>query len=719
MAPLKQKKLFSIFIILGMLCVVAGHFATSYAVDWALKREAKSLGMDWAYHVENRIPELESMNNVTGVVDPTKLPDAEEFKKLLADVTSVGHIYQFDFINSLCLCELSIGSHITDPGRGAAFVDDHSGHDHAKPSFATSAQPKQGVKAKVLDHVLQNNGRHAQQKVFSEGAFQLPVDRKRVRKIIDDKVSTIFIRRDGGINQPATFAEVYHPVVNNGEILYLLRVLVDLEDQNSLYTSFFYLGALSGLILLAIAFGYPAFWYLKLRKKQREADKRVHFLAHHDVLTNLHNRNDFHEAVSDIIWRCRERKTSALLFLFDLNNFKEVNDYHGHQAGDKLLCEFAAVLKKHVPEGGYIARFGGDEFVVVLGDISEQDIRYQDYLEMPNAIQLLVPGSGQNLKATIAGGVSQYPRDAESLGDLVQAADLALYAAKPNKVGEIREYDTSMKRDFFDRLEIREQFRLGLKESQIEPFYQPIVNMKTGKVEGMEALARWNHPERGILTPFVFETIFDDTELSVLLGQQMLAKIVADMREWKEAGVHFERIGLNVLDSDLQHDGFAENIFSSLDKNGLTSSELAIEVTENCLFGDNKAYLTGVLDRLREAGHPIALDDFGTGYSSITQLKELPITSVKIDKSFVDDVINNVADQSIITALLNLGNSMGFKLILEGIETVDQRDFLKEMGFTLAQGYYYSHPLPASQVPAFIQRQDSGYDSTVLDAKAS
>jgi diguanylate cyclase (GGDEF)-like protein len=698
------------------LCVVAGNLATTFAVDLALKREARSLGMDWALHIENQISDLDSMRGDDGRVDPTKLPDPEAFRRLLTDVTSVGHIYQFDFINSRCLCELSIGSHVPGSESTTPPIDDHSGHDHAKlvgPDLRAGR-----VAPEVLSHVLGNTGSHAEQKLPLNSGLQLSVDRGLVRQIIDDGGSPIIIRRNVGLDQPNIFAEVYHPAASDGELLYLLRVLVDLEDQARNYTVFFRLGALLGLVLLALAFGYPAFLYFRSLSKQREADRRVHFLAHHDVLTNLKNRNDFHESVSDILWRCSEKKNSALLFIFDLNSFKEVNDVHGHHVGDKLLCEIASVLRKHIPEGGYIARLGGDEFVVVLGGISDDDIDHHDFLDMPPSVQICVPGSGEIVKVTIAGGVAQYPRDAETISDLLQAADLALYDAKPNRAGEIREYDIEMKRAFFDRVQIRDQFRLGLEKSQIEPYYQPIVNMKTGKVEALEALARWNHPERGMLTPFIFGTIFDDDELSVLLGQQMLTKTLADMKEWKEAGVAFKRIGLNVLDSDLMQDGFAENIFALLDKNGLTSSDLAIEVTENCLFGENKAYLISVLESLHHAGHSIALDDFGTGYSSITQLKELPISNVKIDKSFIDNVTNNHADQSIISALLNLSISMDFQLILEGIETADQRDFLKNMGFILAQGYYYSHPLPASQVPAFIRRQESGYDGAALAAKA-
>lgn len=717
--PVKQRKRIGIFLCFAVLCLSAGHIATTHAVNWALKSEARSLGMDWAHHIELRIPELAGMRDETGEIDPTKLPDAEEFHHLLADVVSVGHIYQFDFINSLCFCELSIGSHITDPENPVLKFNDHSGHDHEVSATTTPAPLSTIVRPRFLNHVLNGTRQHPNPKAVSSGGSQFPVDREFVKQIIDSSSHSIFIRHDVDPNQPSTFAEVYHPVTNDGEVLYLLRVLVNLEDQAGTYTNFFRLGALLGLIILAAAAGYPALWYLETRKKQREADRRAHFLAHHDVLTNLHNRNNFNEVASDILWRCVEKKKSALLFLFDLNNFKEVNDYYGHQIGDKILCEFASVLKKCVPEGGYIARFGGDEFVVVLGDLTGQDLQHQDYLKLPKSIKLQTADGQHVIETTIAGGVVEYPSDADSVTELVQAADLALYAAKPNRAGAICEFNPEMKREFYDHLEIREQFRAGLLNSQIEPYYQPIVNMTTGQVESLEALARWNHPKRGTLTPFAFEKMFEDAELAALLGRQMLSKIVTDMGEWKEQGVTFGSVGLNVLDSDLKQDDFADNILKSLSENGLKASELTIEVTENCLLGDKNACLIDRLERLREAGSYIALDDFGTGYSSITQLKKLPITCVKIDKSFVDDVINNLADQSIIAALLRLGSSMGFKLVLEGIETVDQRDFLKEMGFSLAQGYYYSHPLPASQVPAFIRRQNSGYDSVALEANAS
>lgn len=714
--PIRVKLSAGALVCLLALCIVAGQFASTRLVDIALQREARSLGLDWARHIENRIPDLESMRTPSNVADATLIPDPEEFHKLLSDVTTVGHIYQFDFINSLCLCELSIGAYVPDPDQTGAVIDDHSGHDHGLPGANNFSF--QAIDPQTYNHVLNNEGGHAAQKVTYNGEPQFPIDRAVVGQIIENEAQPTLVWRNLGPGQPETFAEVYHPVSKDGELLYLLRVLVNLEDQERTYAQFFRFGTAVAIFLLTIALGGPAIFYFKSQVKQRESDKRAHFLAHHDALTNLHNRNDFHEAISDIIWRCHENNTTALLFLYDLNKFKDVNDLHGHQAGDKILAKFASELKKCVPEDGYIARLGGDEFAVVLGDMPDVEAHHETYLSVPNSVELTNRETGVIIRSTVAGGVARYPRDADSIENLVQAADLALYAAKPNQLGETREYVPSMKHDFLKRAQTRDSFRIGLEQSQIEPHYQPIINMTTGKVVSLEALARWNHPEYGLLAPFSFETIFDDTELSALLGQQMLNKIVLDMKAWKQAGIPFGSIGLNVLDSDLEQNDFANHIAEMLAKNGLTTSELTIEVTENCLFTSSKSDLIGVLEQLYKAGHPIALDDFGTGYSSITQLKDVPISTVKIDKSFIDNVTSNHADQSIINAILALCQSMGLKLILEGVETLDQRNFLRDKGFTLAQGFYYARPMPASKVAAFIQNLDDDFDGTEHVAKA-
>lgn len=715
-----RRKYVVVFLIIAGICFTVGKIGTRYAVTRALENESMSLGMDWAYHAANWVNDVMVQNNSIDPEGAPIVPDIDGLAELLTNIFSIGHIYQFDFINMDCLCEISFGSYHgpeTQSQKGVERVY-HWNHVH----LIEGIPPK--------DLITHSPSKSAIERFFnppttgqisdrtSDDWVKFPVDYELAKQVLNDEAKEIFIRRIPKLHQPETFAEVYHPVTTGAEPVLLVRVLVDLDKQTARYIQIFRLGTVFSLLLLGAACGYPALLYFRAMKKEKETGERAYFMAHHDVLTNVHNRNDFQESVSDILWKCTEDGSAALLFMFDLNSFKEVNDYFGHKVGDDLLCEFAKVLKKHAPDGGYIARLGGDEFVVVLGGVADGNIRHQDYMTLPRSIRLPVADGSQVIETTIAGGVVHFPRDARTPAELLQAADLALYAAKPNRAGQICEYEPHMKRELTERLELREEFRKGLETSQLEPYYQPIIDMETGQVGGLEALARWNHPTRGLLSPLAFEDIFQNAELSALLGQKMFQKIVDDMVTWKAAGVPYDTIGLNVVDGDLNQHSFAQDIVRKLHENGLHPNELVLEINENCLFGAKKAQFIRHLEDLRQAGCYIALDDFGTGHSSITQLKELPITAVKIDKSFVDDVLENQADQYIMAAILGLGENMGFRLVLEGVETDAQRAFLQEMGFGLAQGYFYAHPLPASQVPDFIRLQNAGLPTSMPTVKA-
>ncbi len=711
----------------GCVAICLSYVGSQYLLKAALEREARLIGMDWARHIEKRLSSISGIGQPSKGTALTILPEAETLRALVSDVFEIGHMYQFDFINVICRCHVSLNSANPDAGPE---VDPHAHHDHPEaPNInddehqrLTGTKPESqavgSLPSGLWKHVVNGKKPHPNPKSNPGNEHQYPVDRDLVTRILDRRAHHIIIRQNVDPSLPSTFAEVYHSVTNGTEVQYLMRVVVNLEEQARHYRQFMLIAVAISILILGVAVGYPTRKYVLAARHQRKANKRVEFLANHDVLTNLYNRNNFQESVSDIIWSCHEKRQSALLFVFDLNDFKEVNDCHGHLVGDRILCEFASLLRKSVPKDGYIARLGGDEFVVVIGGIDDADFDYRDFLEMPDSFSIQVHGGKQTVSANIAGGVVRYPRDAETTEELIQLADLALYAAKPNRSGEICEYVPEMKEEFFDRLKIRGEFREALNASQIEPYYQPIVNMKTGVVESFEALARWNHPEKGLLTPFVFAVVFEDGELCAQLGQQMFSKMVDDMSFWQSSSVPFRKVSLNVTDGDLKSSSFAKDILDGLEARGLLPSNLTIEVTENCLFGPGKMDSIAHLETLRDAGCSIALDDFGTGYSSITQLKELPITTIKIDKSFIDDVLENEDDQSIIGAMLELGKSMSFGLVMEGIETSRQLALLKLMGSELAQGYYFSRPMPAAEVPAYIERQNSSYDPHVARVKA-
>lgn len=690
--------------------VVFTHLSVQYAMRALLVQHAHSTGMDWAHHIEVRTPTLSALVDAAPDSELRESPSAVEFTKMVNGMLSVGNIYQVDVINSDCYCEISLGSYtakVSDRQNTIAHV--HS-HGEEKPASAMSIHanhPHSAGKAPsqhAMEHVLGDGSPHAG---FEENENRFGIDREFVQEIAATERHDIILHNSELSTQPSKFAEVYHPVTKDGEVAYILRLLVDLDRQYASYWTTLYAGAAIIILLAGGAFCYPAAKYLKTSRKQKAADKQAHFLASHDIMTNANNRNSFQNIAPKVLDACARRHQGAAIFLFDVDNFKEVNDYHSHEAGDLLICALADMLKQAAPAGAHVARLGGDEFAIIVGGINTEKFDLARILDISTVLRVPIDEGRLFVTKSISGGVSIYPRDGSNLEELMRCADLALYAAKSADGGEIVEYNPNMSLEFYERLDLRDEFKNALENSEIVPFYQPLVNMHTGAVVGFEALARWDHPQRGILAPAEFEEMLTDHELSAIVGAMMLKQTVQDMKRWKSNAIPFESIGINVCEGDLLRPGFALNIISELKQNGLRPKNLAIEITESCMFGSNKEAFIGQLERLRMAGCRIALDDFGTGYSSITQIKELPCTTVKIDKSFVNDVVRNNSDQAIIKSLLELGRTLGFRLVLEGVETADQRDLLTSLGCEIAQGYYYSRPIPANQVPEFLERMNA------------
>ncbi|MFY0612201.1 MAG: EAL domain-containing protein [Hyphomicrobiaceae bacterium] len=675
-----------------------------------LVQHASSTGMDWAHHIEARVPGMSEKLDPTGRPVALKAPPTKKFTDMVNGMLAVGNIYQIDVINPDCYCDISMGSFAAkgDGSRKVKHVHDghhgyHAGHGHGgAPHIDGHRNKAKSQPQGIVQHIFESKSKHAPRTFGDNKKDRWPVNRATVRSIIETRSDRIFIHDGVGGNQPTTFGEVFHTVETNGQVSYVLRVLVDLEDQKAKYVDVLQRGAGLVLLLLLCAAGYPAFRYFNASKRQEIANARARFLATHDILTGIANRNAFQEQVPRILQSCEEAEQAALLIQLDLNKFKEINDHCGHQAGDHLLQELAQSLTTNLPKQAHAARLGGDEFVVVIGGLDPDAVDDFDYSALPKEVSFSCSLTGKLIAATVSGGSACFPRDGKTLAELMRCADLALYDAKSFALGGVRRFDQRLRADFDARVVLREEFKSALKNREIEPYYQPLVNLETGQVEGFESLARWRHPEKGILTPYVFEELLSDREIGQMVGTLMFEKIVADMKGWKTAGVPFESIGLNIGEGDLLQPTFALDVLATLNKNGLVPNEFAIEVTETCMFGGNKTDFTQHLEHLRAAGCYVALDDFGTGYSSITQIKELPCTAVKVDKSFVRDVESSDADQAIVKALLKLGQSIGFKVVLEGVETVEQRDLLRSMGCQLAQGYYYAAPVPAADVPSLI-----------------
>lgn len=690
--------------------VMLAQVGIQYAMRALLVQHAHSTGMEWAHHIEVRTPTLPEIVQSDPDSELRKSPSAIEFTKMVGGMLSVGNIYQVDVINPDCYCDISLGTYFAKISASQETAGLVHAHDHAQPMLQetphhANMQPTASAPAQnTFDHVL---GLEAPHGGFEDNENRFGFDRAFVQGIAANEQHDIILHSSGLPNQPSRFAEVYHPVTANGETAYVLRILVDLDQEYARYWVTLYAGAGMILLLVLMAFSYPATKYLQTSRKQKEADLQAHFLASHDIMTNANNRNSFQNIAPKVLEACLKNNQAAAVFLFDVDNFKEVNDYHSHEAGDQVICALAEMLNQAAPEGAHVARLGGDEFAIIVGGINLDEIDPEQILNISTTMRVPIGDGRLLVSKSISGGVSIFPRDGSNLEELMRCADLALYAAKSAEGGQICEYDPGMSVDFYERLDLRDEFKGALENSEIIPYYQPLVNIGTGEVVGFEALARWNHPQRGILSPIEFEEMLDDHELSAIVGAIMLKKTVQDMKRWKARAIPFVCVGLNVGEGDLLRPGFAPNIISELKQNGLRPRNLAIEITESCMFGSNKEAFIRQLESLRMAGCAIALDDFGTGYSSITQIKELPCTTVKIDKSFVNDVVHDKSDQAIIQSLLELGETLGFNLVLEGVETVDQCDLLSSLGCEIAQGYFYSRPMPAGQVPEFLERMNA------------
>ncbi|MEM6594488.1 MAG: EAL domain-containing protein, partial [Pseudomonadota bacterium] len=656
---------------------------------YALEHKAHVLGMDWARYLETRIKDDRAAALSSGLGDLALTPSPQSFAEDLSSVFSVGHIFQVDYLGLDCMC------HLQADARTPVTQDRPAAHAPAQSDMALSDMP---AKDPRFVH-------HGMSDLVQYGGF--PTDIESLARHGQRNARDIKIMSSDQPGLPATFAAVYHTVLDNGRPDFILRVMVNLERQHTQFSILIFTGMGISALFLVISAGIPLWRLFKSKTAKREADARAGYLATHDVLTGLYNRNSFQERLPQLVHSAIARRKSGLLFLFDLNGFKEVNDFYGHDIGDALLIHFAEWLTRHSPEGAYVARLGGDEFVIILTDIQDPKADPAAKLEMPLKLALPIGAGEEQVTAGIAGGVVRFPQDSELASDLVQMADLALYTAKANASGEIRAYTPEMSEAFQERLSQKEEFRKALKRREIIPFFQPIVDASTGQVEGLEALARWQHPDKGLLSPAAFSEALKDNELSAKLGVAMFAQVIDHMVDWQARGIPFKRVALNATNADLKRANLAQDILKVLAARGLSPAQLTIEVTENCLFGKEDSGSLEVLETLRAAGCNIALDDFGTGYSSITQLKELPISIVKVDKSFIDNILDNPDDQSIIGALHSLSKAMRFDLVLEGVETPEQLDYLKASGFTFIQGHYFSKPIPEAEVGPFIAFQNN------------
>ena len=426
-----------------------------------------------------------------------------------------------------------------------------------------------------------------------------------------------------------------------------------------------------------------------------KTNERLSYRAHYDLLTGTHNRHSFQEKITNLV--NEKRAKPFTLLLVDLDNFKQLNDFHGHLFGDKVLAEAGKHFQEIFDNKSFIARLGGDEFAVI-GDFTRYKPSLLNGMKL-NSIK--VKHNGRIVPVDFSIGVSQYPKHAQSSTKLMKYADLALYEAKtsPNK---IMVFNNAMAKQFDRKYQLLNEFKVALQNKEIIPFYQPIIDLKTKKVHALEALMRWDHKKHGILTPADFSDVFEVPELSRKIAYVMHRHICKDMAQWKRNGVNFNQVALNVETVNLEDPAFPLDLLSTLHENGLKPSEYAIEITENSILDSQNDCVFEILNSLRLAGMAIVLDDFGTGFSSMSHLLNLPITTIKLDKSFVTEGSRSTKKLLIAKAIIGLTKALDLKTVAEGIETEKAKNLFVDLECDYGQGFLFSKPIPAEKIPEFI-----------------
>ncbi len=447
---------------------------------------------------------------------------------------------------------------------------------------------------------------------------------------------------------------------------------------------------------------------------RKRAEERIRHLAYYDDLTGLPNRQLFREQLQGALKSAQHRGHQVGLIFLDLDRFKQVNDTLGHSVGDELLCEVSNRLLQCVRFNDYvgraeaqpkdeISRLGGDEFTVLLTKISDPHDAAKVAERVLEALSRPIPASGYELFTSASIGIAIYPHDGEDMETLLRNADTAMYHAKSQHRNNFQFYNEAMNATAMRKMHLAGRLRHAMDRHELLLYYQPLRQAVSGELSGAEALLRWTDPELGPVSPEEFIPIAEDMGLILAIGEWVLRTACAQAMVWQNDGFREIRMAVNVSTHQLRHAGWSETVAQILEETGLSPAYLELEMTESAILQNDDATIEA-LRALDDMGVSMALDDFGTGYSSLSYLRRFPFDRLKIDRSFVCDIINNPDDAALTTAILAMAQSLQLRVVAEGVETQEQAEFLRDRGCDELQGFLFSRAVPASDFVRFLDR---------------
>ena len=448
--------------------------------------------------------------------------------------------------------------------------------------------------------------------------------------------------------------------------------------------------------------------------ERKEAQEVINFQAYHDLLTHLPNRALLKDRLSLAIAHASRNKRKLAVMFLDLDRFKLVNDTLGHTMGDRLLKAVANRLQGCLRRGDTLARFGGDEFTLLLPEVRTRDdvvviaSKILDRLNAPFVID------GHELFVGASIGISIYPEAGETEEALIQNADIAMYQVKGRGKNGYQFFSEEMNHTFSTRLSLERELRNGLAQGELRVFYQPQVSLADGTITGVEALVRWQHPVRGLVQPMDFLPMAEETGLITKIDEYVQQQAFADVAQWQRKGLGDVRVSVNLTALQLEQDGFVDRFVGTMRNSGLEARSVKLEITENTLMQDMEVIIPK-LKELRRLGVHIAIDDFGTGYSSLSYLQQFPIQTLKIDRSFVGDIRADQSDASIINAIVAMARGLRLDLIAEGVENRTQLRYLHAQGCNEGQGFLFSKPVPAAEIQALLR--DNPFPALVQEGR--
>jgi diguanylate cyclase (GGDEF)-like protein/PAS domain S-box-containing protein len=480
------------------------------------------------------------------------------------------------------------------------------------------------------------------------------------------------------------FSDVFINIRKDGSLYYEEKTITPVRSQGKEITHF-------------IATGRDI-------SERMRTQERLHYMAHHDALTKLPNRTLFLDRLRQAMGRAHWHNRLIAVVLMDLDNFRKVNDMLGDNIGDTLLLQLTQRLSSSIRIGDTVARFGGDEFAILLDDVaSEKDVSQL----AKKILDTLAPAfevKHQEVLVTASIGVSIFPSDGDDPETLVRNADIAMYRAKHLGKNNYQFYSNEMSARAFERLTLETSLRHALKRDEFFLEYQPQIDSRSGKIKAVEALLRWQHPELGVVSPSDFVPILEETGLIVKVGDWTLRTACDQVVKWHQQGFAGLRVCVNLSSRQFNDPDFIQSFHSIISETGIKPERLELELTESLLMR-NASKTISALNTLSHIGVQIAVDDFGTGYSSLNYLRRFPISTLKIDRSFVQDVIEDSDDAAIASAIIVMGQTLNLNVVAEGVESEAQLEFLNQRHCYEIQGNIFSNPLDADGITALLEKE--------------